>query len=137
MLKRLWFKAWNARNSRAIAKFHNAETGSFKRQDVDSRLNQRLPNIAVTTLLLSSLLVACGDEKDSSTVLNTDNPSIDLGIPASLTGGSTAAQPRLAKATETMVSASRSIQAAKAGTGQPCAYLGNENKDDPFHNGYE
>jgi len=24
-----WFKAWNARNSRAIAKFHNAETGHF------------------------------------------------------------------------------------------------------------
>ena len=102
---------------------------------------QLIPNfkssIAVTTLLLSSLLVACGDEIDSSTVLNTDNPSIDLGIPASLTGGSTATQPRLAKATETMVSASRSIQAAKAGTGQPCAYLGNENEDDPFHNGYE
>jgi len=24
-----WFKAWNARNSRAIAKFRNAETGYF------------------------------------------------------------------------------------------------------------
>jgi hypothetical protein len=28
-VKMFWFKAWNARNSRAIAKFHNAETGHF------------------------------------------------------------------------------------------------------------
>ncbi len=103
--------------------------------------NQLIPNFrsgfAVTTLLLSSLLVACGDEKESNTTQNSDNPSIDLSIPASLTGGSAATSPRLAKATQSMVDASQSIQAAKAGTGQPCAYLGNDNKDDPFHNGYE
>jgi hypothetical protein len=28
-VKMFWFKAWNARNSRAIAKFCNAETGRF------------------------------------------------------------------------------------------------------------
>ena len=43
-LKLFWFKAWNARNSRAIAEFYNAETGQIKWQDVDSRLNQRFPN---------------------------------------------------------------------------------------------
>jgi hypothetical protein len=43
-LKLFWFKAWSARNSRAIAKLYNAETGQFKWQDVDSRLNQRFPN---------------------------------------------------------------------------------------------
>ena len=29
MIKTFWFKAWNARNSRAIAKFQNAEAGRF------------------------------------------------------------------------------------------------------------
>ncbi len=28
-VKMFWYKAWNARNSKAIAKFHNAETGRF------------------------------------------------------------------------------------------------------------
>ncbi len=102
---------------------------------------QLIPNfrtsIAVSTLVLSSLLVACGEEQSSSTPLNTSNPSLVLGIPTSLTGGSTSTQPSLARTTETMVSASSSIKAAKAGTGQPCAYLGTENQDDPFHNGYE
>jgi len=94
-------------------------------------------SIAVTTLLLSSLLVACGGDQGGGAALNTDNPSLALGIPASLTGGSATSSPSLAKATETMVSASSSIRAAKNGTGEPCAYLGNENEDDPFRNGYE
>ena len=29
VIKMIKFKAWNARNSRAIAKFHNAEIGHF------------------------------------------------------------------------------------------------------------
>ncbi|PCJ85056.1 MAG: hypothetical protein COA54_12355 [Thiotrichaceae bacterium] len=44
LFKLFWFKAWNARNSRAIAKFHNAESGQFKQQDVGSRLNQSFLN---------------------------------------------------------------------------------------------
>jgi len=103
---------------------------------------QLIPNfrsgLALTTLLLSSLLVACGSSDDGGgTALNTDNPSLNLGIPTSLTGGSASASPALAMATETMLSASQSIRAAKSGTGEPCSYLGNENKDDPFINGYE
>ncbi|NOQ88012.1 MAG: hypothetical protein GQ550_03730, partial [Gammaproteobacteria bacterium] len=52
-VKLFWFKAWNARNSRAITKFHNAETGQFNRQDVDSRLNQRFPGLLVLTAMLT------------------------------------------------------------------------------------
>ena len=103
--------------------------------------NQLIPNfrssIAVTTLLLSSLLVACGDEQGDGTTLNTANPSLNLAIPASLTGGSASSAPSLAITTDTVVSVSSSIKMAKAGTGQPCSYIGNEDKDDPFHNGYE
>jgi len=108
----------------------------------NKRLNTKMiPNIrsgiAVTTLLLSSLLVACDSEQGGETSLLSDNPSLDLGIPASLTGGSASARPALARATETMVSASSSIKMAKSGTGQPCSYLGHEDEDDPFRNGYE
>jgi len=102
---------------------------------------QLIPNfkssIAVTTLLLSSLLVACSGEQGGGAALNADTPSLALAIPASLTGGSASSSPSLAKATEIMVSSSSSIRAAKNGTGEPCAYLGNENEDDPFRNGYE
>ena len=102
---------------------------------------QLIPNfrssIAVTTLLLSSLLVACGDEQGDATTLNTGKPDLNLAIPASLTGGSASSVPSLAKSAETVVNVSSSIKMAKAGTGQPCAYLGNEDKGAPFHNGYE
>ncbi len=98
--------------------------------------NFRLP-MAVTTLLLSSLLVGCvGEDSDNSTPVS-ENPSMDMGIPASLTGGSTSTAPLLAMATDTMINASSSIRMAKAGTGEPCSYLGNEDEDDPFRNGYE
>ena len=86
---------------------------------------------AVTTLLLSSLLISCGDEQTATAPI-ADNPSLDLAIPASLTGGGNATI-----AQKTMTTASRSIQMAKAGSGEPCAYLGNEDDDDPFRNGYE
>ncbi|NNJ49767.1 MAG: hypothetical protein HKP22_05305 [Gammaproteobacteria bacterium] len=93
--------------------------------------------IAVTALLLSSLLVACSGEDGADPTLLSDNPSMDMGIPESLTGGSASAVPALAMATDTMTSASSSIRMAKAGVGQPCSYLGNEDEDDPFRNGYE
>lgn len=95
------------------------------------------PPIAVITLLLSSLLVACSGEDGADSTQLSSNPSMDMGIPASLTGGSASAVPALAMATDTMISASDSIRMAKAGVGQPCSYLGNEDEDDPFRNGYE
>jgi len=102
---------------------------------------QLIPNfkssIAVTTLLLSSLLAACGGGQGSDTALNTGTPSLALGIPTSLTGGSVSSSPSLAKATETIATASSVIRTAKNGSGEPCAYLGNEDQDDPFRNGYE
>ena len=60
-LKPSWFKAWDARNSRAIAKFHNTETGRFKRQDVDSRLNQRFHSYLIVFFVF--VLSACATPK--------------------------------------------------------------------------
>jgi hypothetical protein len=101
---------------------------------------QLIPNfrisIGVTALLLSSLLVACSDENTGSTTLNSENPNLSLNIPASLTGGLTS-QTQLANVTKSLIHVSHSIQVAKVGSGQPCAYTGHDNKDDPFQNGYE
>lgn len=89
----------------------------------------------ITTLILSSFLFACGDDTGDSAVVS-ESPSLNLTIPQSLTGGQAETAAR-SSATAEMVSAGRSIQLAKAGTGQPCAYLGNDDDDDPFRNGYE
>jgi hypothetical protein len=102
---------------------------------------QMIPNfkssIAVTTILLSSLMVGCQGEESGATEPLSQNPSMDLGLPASLTGGSSSAAPALARAAEPMTSVNSAIRLAKAGTGEPCAYLGHEDEDDPFRNGYE
>lgn len=92
--------------------------------------------LAVATLLLSSMLVACQSEEDTNTSSLLDGPSMDLGIPASLTGGSTSSSPQLASLASAST-VSSTLRLAKAGTGEPCSYLGNENEDDPFRNGYE
>ncbi len=88
----------------------------------------------LSVVLLSTMLVACGDD-DNNTV-NSSVPSLDLAIPQSLTGGQAtiAAKSELLSAA---TSVNASLKLAKAGTGEPCAYLGNEDDDDPFRNGYE
>jgi len=95
------------------------------------------PKLAVTTLLLSSLLLAaCDSDTGGTSAVADDSPSLALGIPESLTGGSSS--PALALvAGAKMSTASQSIKLAKAGTGEPCAFIGNEDEDDPFRNGYE
>ena len=102
---------------------------------------QMIPNfkssIAVTTILLSSLIVACEGEESANTAPLSQNPSMDLGLPASLTGGSSSTAPTLARTSEPVTSVSSAVKLAKAGTGEPCAYLGHEDEDDPFRNGYE
>lgn len=95
-------------------------------------------NLAISTLLLSSLLVACGsDQGTSDTTLSATTPSLALDIPSSLTGGNASSTTSLAKTTKTISGVNSVIRAAKNGTGEPCAYLGNDDKDDPFRNGYE
>ena len=102
---------------------------------------QMIPNfktsVALTAVLLSNLLVACNEDTTAGSTPVSDNPTIDLAIPASLTGGSASSEPELVVAAKTLLSPNSSIQMAKASTGQPCSYLGHEDKDDPFRNGYE
>ena len=108
---------------------HNIRSNIFSRPDFKSK-------IAVATLLLSSLLVACDSDTGGTSAVGA-NPALDLGIPASLTGGQAASVPQAVESAKTMTTVSQSIKMAKAGTGEPCAYLGNEDDDDPFRNGYE
>lgn len=91
-------------------------------------------NTALTVLLLSTgLLGACsqGSDNGSGTV---STPQLNLNIPDSLTGG---------QAVNTVPKAARvageyqTLRAASAGTGQPCAFIGNDDDQNPFRNGYE
>jgi lipopolysaccharide transport protein LptA len=68
LVKMPCFKAWNARNSRVIAKFHNVQAEHFNQKDVDSRLNQRFPKFLRQTIrpnrykhisLLTGLILLC------------------------------------------------------------------------------
>ena len=109
---------------------HNIRLNIFNQMDFKSKL-------AVTAVLLSSLLVACDGDGDSSGTSAASNPTLALDIPTSLTGGQTASVTQAAQTSNAMTTVSQSIQMAKAGTGEPCAYLGNEDENDPFRNGYE
>lgn len=110
----------------------------------DSNTNFTVPLRTVarplSAILLCGLLVACGSSgTDETTETGKPAPSLALSIPASLTGGTTAS-PRPAPTANAMRSAdpvSMSLKLAKAGTGEPCAYTGNEDDDNPFRNGYE
>lgn len=108
---------------------HNIRFSIFNKPDFKSKFT-------VATLLLSSLLVACNSENSGTSAIG-DSPARDLGIPASLPGGQAPSVPQAILTAKTMTTVNQSIKMAKAGTGEPCAYLGNEDDDDPFRNGYE
>jgi hypothetical protein len=86
-------------------------------------------------LLSGSLLSACGDSGGS---LSPDNLTLDMNLPDSMTGGRqvVAANPPAA-AVQVLSSVPLAVHAASAGSGVPCAYLGVDNEDDIFRNGYE
>jgi len=92
-----------------------------------------LSNKLIIPLFISccSLLAGCGTSSEESPQTSTDSLSIDMQIPDSLTGG-TAVQSRPV--------AFKSVTAAianRASTGEPCAFLGIEDDDDLFENGYK
>lgn len=82
------------------------------------------------TLLMASLLVACGSSSSGGNSGDTaDEFSMKMELPDSLTGGDSSSSRRIAgKIAEV---------AGRGGSGEPCSYLGPENEDDPFRNGYE
>jgi hypothetical protein len=82
------------------------------------------------TLLLTGLLVACGSSSSGGDSGDTvDDFSVKMELPDSLTGGNSNSSRRIAgKIAEV---------AGRGGSGEPCSYLGPENEDDPFRNGYE
>jgi len=83
----------------------------------------------LVTLLLTGLLVACGSSSSGSESESADEFSVKMDLPDSLTGGNSNSSRRIAgKIAEV---------AERGGSGEPCSYLGPENEDDPFRNGYE
>jgi hypothetical protein len=80
-------------------------------------------------LLGSGLLTACGETAVDPT---QSNLSLDMAIPDSLTGGKSALV-----AKQTLSDIPLAAKTASRGTSVPCAYLGVEDDDDIFRNGYE
>jgi len=81
-------------------------------------------NILLVLLLLSSI-TACSSDEDENNGTAVDVLDLNMNLPASLTGGA-------APIGVAMVSGA---QASSAGA--PCAYLGPDDEDNPFRNGYE
>ena len=90
------------------------------------------PNMFIT-LLLAGLLAACGGsssgDSDSDSVAPADEFSVRLDMPDSLTGGNANSSRRMASKIAEV--------AERGGTGEPCSYMGADNEEDPFRNGYE
>lgn len=94
--------------------------------------------LIITLLVACGILTACGESPNTSNnSSNTDpdpidNLSLRLQIPDSLTGGQYDTGNRgIANKIADVALRNR------GGTGEPCAFIGNDNKDDPFRNGYE
>ena len=103
-----------------------------------NNIMQKWPiNTVLAALLTTGLLTACDQEQANDP--QASGPTIGMDIPASLTGGTTAAPAASGKMTVPLAvrTPTEAVQMARAGTGQPCAYLGPEDDDDPFRNGYE
>ncbi|MCP4386801.1 MAG: hypothetical protein GY802_00775, partial [Gammaproteobacteria bacterium] len=82
------------------------------------------------TLLLAGLLVACGSSSSGGNSGDAaDDFSVKMELPDSLTGGNSNSSRRIAGKIAAV--------AEHGGSGEPCSYLGPENEDDPFRNGYE
>jgi len=92
----------------------------------------RLKTIFIPLCIATSILSGCGGSSGGGTSAVDDNLSVRMQIPDSLTGGSDSSSPRnIANKIAGVALAS------KGGSGQPCAFVGHETKDDPFRNGYE
>jgi len=98
-----------------------------------------LSKVFVPVLLSSGIFItACGGgaDSDNSPTQEVNNPSLEMNIPDSVSGGSqqTTAQTQVIGAIVT--ASQQAVSTAGSGTGQPCNYLGVD-QDDPFRNGYQ
>ena len=89
-------------------------------------------SLLIPALLTAGILAGCGDSSNNNGVPAEDNLSLGMQLPDSLTGGSDVNSPRNIANKIAGVAL-----AGKGGTGEPCSFMGHENKDDPFRNGYE
>lgn len=86
-------------------------------------------NLLIPIVLLSaSMITGCGESSGGGAT--TETLSTNLKIPDSMTGGKTTTAP-------SQVLAGQYKAARSSGTGQPCGYIGNDDDDDIFRNGYE
>lgn len=85
-------------------------------------------------LLGSGLLGGCGDSGGN---VPQDNVSVKMDLPDSLTGGQSGGVSKQTAAKQTISSIPLAANGKSGGTGVPCAYLGVDNDDDIFRNGYE
>ena len=89
-------------------------------------------SILITLLITCGILSGCGESSNSNNSPTDDNLSVRMQLPDSLTGGSDINSPRSIASKIANVAL-----ASKGGTGEPCSFIGHEDKDDPFRNGYE
>jgi hypothetical protein len=101
--------------------------------------NTLLNKIFVPVLLSSSIFItACGGGTDSnnSQVQGINSPSLDMNIPASVSGGTQQVTPQAQFMAATVTGSQQVVSAVESGTGQPCTHIGVD-QDDPFRNGYQ
>ncbi len=89
-------------------------------------------SIIIPLCIATSILSGCGASSGGDTSAADENLSVRLQIPDSLTGGADSTSPRNIAHKIAGVAL-----ADKGGSGQPCAFMGHEAKDDPFRNGFE
>ena len=88
--------------------------------------------IFIPLLIVSGLLSGCGSSSGDGGSTTDDNLSVRMELPDSLTGGKDNTAPR-----SIGNKIARVAVAEKGGSGEPCSFIGHEDEDDPFRNGYE
>jgi len=89
-------------------------------------------SLLIPALLVSGILAGCGSSSSVNDAPAGKNLSLGMQLPDSLTGGSAVNSPRNIANKIADVAL-----AGKSGSGEPCSFIGPENKDDPFRNGYQ
>ena len=84
-------------------------------------------------LLSAGMMSGCGETGGGGSTPKA--LSVDLQIPDSMTGGQV--NPLSTPAAARLESSGPAVAMKSSGTGQPCSYIGNNDDDDIFRNGYE
>lgn len=89
------------------------------------------PIIIIPALVAAALMTGCGASGSGSGTTADDNLSVGLSLPDSMTGGKVTSSRELAARIQSAIVTNR------GGTGEPCSYVGVEDDQDPFKNGYK